>query len=133
MKKLVLYISVLSLVLFSSCYDDDISYSKPGKAITPVSSLEANALNDSVSLTWDLPSNYPEAVVQPLSVIIYVSIDGIREGGGITLNDNPQSYIYKPYDSAKNYKFTVKVMASLMTTKAYESDLFYSSGSTIAL
>ncbi|MBC9795720.1 DUF4945 domain-containing protein [Sinomicrobium weinanense] len=133
MKKYVFYIFIWSLLLCSGCYDDDIITSKPGEPIDPVSNLAANAEGDQVNLSWDLPSAYPENVIEPVSVLIHVSVDGRREGGSITLEDNAVSYTYSPYDPAKTYRFTVKVMAHAEPSEDYQSGLFYSPGSTIEL
>ena len=132
MKKYLFFISVLSLGLLLSCYDDDISYDKPGEPIDPVSDLSATPQGDQVLLSWSLPSGYPSDVIQPVSVQINVSIDGRREGGNIVLDGNPTSWSY-PYDSARTYRFTVKVLTHIETTQPHESDLRLSPGETVEI
>lgn len=133
MKKYVFYILMLSSVLAAGCYDDDVITSKPGEPIDPVSNLAADTMEGQLVLTWDLPAAYPENVIEPVSVQIHISIDGRKEGGAITLENDPVSFTYSPYDPAKEYKFTVKVVAGMETSEDYQSDLFYSPGNTIEL
>tara|TARA_R100001369_G_C3272671_1_gene160350 strand:- start:365 stop:775 length:411 start_codon:yes stop_codon:yes gene_type:complete len=136
MKKIVFYISVCSLILFCGCYDDSPIESKPGESIDPVTNLQANIREgeeEDIVLNWDLPSDYPEDVIEPVSVHIQVKIDGRREGGDIVLDSAPETYTYSPYDESMNYSFTVKVLAIVETSEPHESDLRYSLGETVEL
>lgn len=141
MKKIVFYISVCTLILFCGCYDDSPIESKPGEAIDPVTNLQASIRNaeedaeaeEEVVLSWDLPSDYPQDVIEPVSVHIQVRIDGRREGGDIVLDDAPETYTYSPYDESMDYRFTVKVLADVETSEPHESDLRYSLGETVEL
>lgn len=133
MKKYLFYISILSVFLLGGCYGDEISYYKPGEPISPVTNLTANPSGEEVVLNWSLPTSYPGDVIQPVSVQITVHIDGRREGGAIVLEDNPSSFSFMPYDPAKEYRFTVKVMTHIETDEEFESDLRYSLGETVSL
>lgn len=132
MKKYMLIISILSMGLLLGCYDDDISYNKPGEPIDPVSNLTATPGADQVVLSWNLPSSYPNDVIQPVSVQINVTIDGRREGGNIVLEGNPTSFTH-PYDASRSYRFTVKVLTHIETTEPHESDLRLSLGETVEI
>lgn len=132
MKKNVFYILILSILFCSGCYKDEIIDSKPGEAIDPVSNLEYSIADENVILTWDLPSTYPDDIVEPVSVQIRTSIDG-QSGGTVVLEEAPESYTFSSYDSSKEYRFTVKVIGAVDTSDPYVSDLRYSLGQTVAL
>lgn len=132
MKKYVVYISILSVLFCSSCYEDEIIDSKPGESIDPVSNLEYSISSDNVILTWNLPSTYPDDIIEPVLVQIRILIDG-QSGGTVVLERAPESYTFSPYDSSKEYRFTVKVMAEVDTSDPHVSDLRYSLGKTVAL
>lgn len=132
MRKHLVYISIVSFLVLG-CYDDDISYDKPGEPIPPVTGLSANPAGEEVELSWKLPTSFPNDVIQPVAVQITVSVDGRVEGGAIVVEDNPSNFIFAPYDSSKTYRFTVKVMTDIETTEPYESDLRYSLGETVEL
>lgn len=132
MKKYLFIISILSIGLFLGCYDDDISYDKPGEPIDPVANLTATPQGEEVVISWTLPSSYPNDVIQPVSVQINVSIDGRREGGNIVLEGNPTSFTH-PYDANRSYRFTVKVLTHIETSEPHESDLRLSLGQTVEI
>lgn len=132
MKKYIFYISFLSILFCSGCYDEEIIASKPGEAIDPVTNLEYSISDANVHLTWDMPSTYPEGVIQPVFVQIKVSEDG-RHIATEVLENAPESYTFTSYDPSKEYRFTVKVMANIDTSEPHESDLRYSLGQTVAL
>ncbi len=131
MSKNILYSFLFSIFFLSGCYNDDYIESKPGASLEAVSNLNYEISGDEVILTWDLPQSYPEGVIEPVSVQISTLVNGNREAGNITLSDNPESYTYIPYDSANEYRFTVKVMADYDATEPHVSDLLYSLGNTI--
>lgn len=131
MKNYIFYISFLCILFCSGCYDEEIIVSKPGEAIDPVSNLEYTVSVDSVVLTWDMPSTYPEGVIEPVFVHIKVSEDGKHVATPV-LENAPESFTY-PYDPSKEYRFTVKVMANVNTSEPHESDLRYSLGRTVNL
>lgn len=133
MKKALIFLMLVTSISITGCYDDDILTSKGGEPIEMVTNLDASVSGNNATLSWNLPASYPEGIITPVSVQIVVTIDGSREGGAIVLDDNPTSYVYSNYDSSKEYRFTVKVMAMKETMEDYESDTFYSSGNTITL
>lgn len=131
MKKYIFCFSIFCFFLCSGCYEDDIVSSKPGREIDPVNNLNYNKSGEDVILTWELPSDYPDDINEPVSVQINVSVNGAKEGGAIVLENNPHSYTYSNYNSSESYRFTVKVMANMKKSDPYISDLWYSKGKTI--
>ena len=119
-------------MLSASCRDEDVLLSKPGEPIQPVSNLGSSFFGPDVILTWELPQDYPDDVVQPVSVMVRVTIDGHNEGD-VILENAPTSYTHPGYDPAKAYKFTVKVRGEVETDDPAESDLRYSLGQTVNL
>lgn len=135
MKKSIFYISILSMMFCFGCYEEELITSKPGgEIIGPVTNLDYSIVEEGVHLTWDLPSSYPEDVIEPVNVEINVSVDGIEEGGAITLVEAPTSYTFTEYDPSKKYRFTVKIFANVdITGEPYASGLTYSLGKTLEL
>jgi hypothetical protein len=130
MKKYVSYISILGVMLFLACREDEILLSKPGEEVSPVTNLAYTLSGSDVNLTWSLPADLPDDIVSPVSVQVRATIDG-HNGGTVTLANDPTSYIFPGYDPSKKYRFTVKVMASVDTDDPAVSDLRYSPGQTI--
>jgi hypothetical protein len=131
MKKYFFYILILSVLLYSGCYEDEIIDSKPGEAIDPVTDLEYAIAETHVNLRWEFPSAYPEDILQPVSVLVRITVDGQTEGT-VILEEAPVSYTYTAYDPSKTYRFTVKVVGAVETSDPYASDLRYSLGKTVA-
>jgi hypothetical protein len=132
MKKYLFYLSILSVLFLYSCQDEEILLSKPGEAIDPVTDLDYSIVDDKVNLKWKLPSSFPDDIIQPVSVHIRISSNG-QNAGTEVIEGDPASFTFSPYDTSKEYKFTVKVMADVDTENPHESDLRYSLGNTIKL
>jgi hypothetical protein len=130
MKKYAAYIAVLCVTLFMACREEEILLSKPGEALKPVTNLAHTISGNDAVLTWDLPSEFPDDVITPVSVQVRITIDGLS-GGNVILQGAPETYTFLGYDAAKNYKFTVKVTAAVDTDDPAESNLRYSPGQTI--
>ena len=130
MKNFILTIVCVGLMICSGCKDEKIIDSKPGKPIEPVTNLNYTIADGAVQLSWKLPSDYPDDVIQPVSVQITATIDGKNEGNTV-IEAAPETYVYSPYVPGVTHKFTVKVMASVDTTEPYESDLRLSLGNTV--
>lgn len=131
MKKYIFCILIFCVLFCSGCYEDEIIDSKPGEAIDVVTNLEYDIAGSNVNLTWDLPATYPDDVIEPVSVLIRITVDG-QSGGTVVLEEAPTSYTFSPYDSSKEYRFTVKVMGEVDTSDPNVSDLRYSLGETVA-
>lgn len=131
MKKYIFYISILSVLFYSACNKDDIITSKPGKPISPVTNLAYSISDSNINLTWKLPSALPDDIIPPVSVLIKISIDG-QNRGTLVLENAPENYTFSPYDPAKTYRFTVKVMGKVNTQDKNFSNLRYSPGETIS-
>lgn len=115
--------------MLSAC-EYEIIDSKPGESISPVTNLSHSVSEDEVMLTWDLPSSYPDDIVQPVSVMIRITRDG-NNAGTVVLDDAPESYTYDAYDPSQTFKFTVKVRGEVDTDDPNVSDVRYSLGTTV--
>lgn len=131
MKKHIFYISILCVLFCSACYKEEIITSKPGQPIGTVTNLEHSISDSNINLTWKLPSSLPNDIIKPVSVLMIVSIDD-QNKGSMVLENAPESYTYTPYDPAKKYKFTVKVMGKVDTKDPNVSNLRYSPGQTVS-
>lgn len=131
MKKYFIYISILSALFYTACQKDEIITSKPGEPIGPVTNLEHSASDTNINLTWKLPATLPADIIKPVSVFITTSIDGQNKGNAV-LDNAPETYTFSPYDAAKKYRFTVKVMGKVDTKSPNVSSLRYSPGQTVS-
>ncbi|MEX2593083.1 MAG: DUF4945 domain-containing protein [Anditalea sp.] len=131
MKNLIFYIFTFCIILSTGCNRDEIIPSKPGEALYPVEDLQYAIDDSNVILTWQLPSSFSDEIIQPVSVLVRISIDG-QNAGTHVLQSAPESYSYSPYDPLKEYRFTVKVMGDVDTVDPHVSDLRYSLGKTVA-
>lgn len=131
MKKYLFYISIICAFFCAGCEDEEILLSKPGESIAPVTNLQHTISDGNAVLTWDLPATLPDDIIEPVAVLIKVSIDG-QNAGTHVLENAPVSYTHAPYDPSKEYKFTVKVQGEVDTTDPYRSKLRISPGNTIA-
>ena len=129
MKKIFYFIIVMFIV--SSCTYEIID-SKPGESVNPVTNLNYTVSGSDVTLTWDLPTSYPDDIIQPVSVFIKVTKDG-QAAGTFVVEDSPVTYTFTGYDEAEVYRFTVKVQANVNTDDPNLSELRYSSGNTIEI
>ena len=129
MKKLAYFFIMFSILVFSAC-EYEIIDSKPGEPLDPVSNLNYSISGSEVTLTWDLPTSYPDDIIQPVSVFIRIIINGVNAGTQ-TLEGAPESYTFTGYDPQDTYKFIVKVRGEVDTDNPNLSDLRYSLGSTI--
>lgn len=131
MNNFLLYISAFCLILISGCNKDEILPYKPGEALQPVENLDFTLADTEVLLTWNLPTSYPDVIVQPVSVQIRISVDG-QNAGTHVLENAPESYTFSPYEPQRNYRFTVKVMGDVDTMDPHRSNMKYSLGETVA-
>jgi hypothetical protein len=129
MKKVAFLLLITSVFMLSAC-EYEIIDSKPGESISPVTNLSHSVSEDEVMLTWDLPSSYPDDIVQPVSVMIRITRDG-NNAGTVVLDDAPESYTYDAYDPSQTFKFTVKVRGEVDTDDPNVSDVRYSLGTTV--
>jgi len=119
---------MISLFVFTAC-EYEIIDSKPGESLDPVSNLNYSVSGSEVTLTWDLPTSYPDDIIQPVSVFIRITRNG-ASAGTQTISEAPTSFTF-PYESGSSYKFIVKVMGEVDTDNKNFSDLRYSPGVTI--
>lgn len=131
MKKFIFHITTFCIILFTGCNRDEIIPSKPGEAILPVEDLQYAIADTDVNLTWNLPSSFSEEIIQPVSILVRISVDG-QNAGTYVLENAPESYTYNSYDPLKDYRFTVKVMGDVDTMDPHVSNLRYSLGKTVA-
>lgn len=132
MKKYLLYIYFLGILFCAGCSKEELITSKPGESIAPVTNLAYSVAENQVNLTWKLPATFSEDIMQPVTVLVRISVDG-QSGGTQVLENAPESFSYLSYDPAKKYRFTVKVQGKVNTTDPYRSKLRVSPGSTVAL
>ena len=131
MKKVIFYISILCVLIFSGCTDRTILDSKPGEAIYPVTNLHYTIAGTNVNLTWDLPSKIPSDINLPVSIYIQVKRDNVSVLS-VTLPDEPVSYAYDSYNSSNQYIIIVKVMGNVNTKDPNVSSLRYSPGVSVS-
>ena len=131
MKKIIYYITVISILIISGCTDREILDLKPGEPIDPVKNLQYSISGTDVNLTWTLPSSYPDDIIQPVSIFLRINRDGVTIQQ-TTLKDSPTSYVYKSYDALKKYTIIVKVVGSVNTTDPNVSNLRYSLGASVS-
>ena len=129
MKNYIFYISMVCLLLCSSCKDEEILSSKPGESIAPVNNLQYAISGNNATLTWDLPTAFPADIVQPVSVLVQRFEDG-RSVGSPVLANAPKSITY-PYSPTKKYKYIIKVQGAVNSTDPYVSKLRISPGQTV--
>jgi effector-binding domain-containing protein len=132
MKK-ILYLSVCSLLLLVfGCYDREILDSKEGESIDPVTNLSYIVNGDQVTLMWDLPSHYPDDIVQPASVFIDIFKDGINISS-LTLGGAPTTCTIGSYSPSSTFRYIVKVFAYVNTTDPNMSGSRYSLGEVVVI
>ena len=119
------------MFIVSSCAYEIID-SKPGESVNPVTNLNYTVSGSDVTLTWDLPTFYPDDIIQPVSVFIKVIKDG-QAAGTFVVEDSPVTYTFTGYDETEVYRFTVKVQANVNTDDPNLSELRYSLGNTIEI
>ncbi len=130
MKKVLFYISMFYFMIFMGCTDREILDSKPGEAIDPITNLQYTIAGTVVTLSWGLPSQIPDDIIQPVSIYIKILRDGVNIEN-ITLPDAPVSYVYDSYDSSRDYTMIVKVMGQVNSTDPNVSNLRYSLGASV--
>jgi hypothetical protein len=131
MKRYIFYSLILWVLFCSGCREEEIILSKPGEAIDPVTNLEYAIAESNATLTWNLPANLPDDIIEPVSVLIRVTEDGNAKGSFV-VEDAPESFTYSLYDPSKTYRFTVKVQGAVDTSDPYRSKLRISPGKTVA-
>jgi hypothetical protein len=123
-----IYFGCLIIVaLLTSCTDRHIIDSKEGESINPVTGLTHTVNAPEVVFNWQLPSSYPQDVIQPVSIFLTVYKDN-KKVSTITLPDAPTTYTYTGYSSASAYRFIFKVLGDVDTDDLNKSKLRYSSG-----
>ena len=113
------------------CTDREILDSKPGEAIDSVTNLQYTIAGTDVTLSWDLPSQIPDDIIDPVSIYITILRDGVAIEN-ITLPDAPESYVFDAYDSSRDYTVIVKVLGDVDTTDPNVSKLRYSLGVSVS-
>lgn len=131
MKKVQYYISILCVLIFMGCTDREILDLKPGEAIDSITNLQYAIAGTDVTLTWDLPSQIPDDIINPVSIYITILRDGVSIGN-ITLPNAPVSYVFDSYDSSRDYTIIVKVLGNVNTTDPDVSKLRYSLGVSVS-
>lgn len=132
MKTPIFYILMIALLYCSGCYNDEVIDAKPGERIEPVTNLDYAVSGNEVTLSWSLPGELPDDIIQPVSIHIRTKIDG-QDQGAVILDEAPGSYTFSTYDASKAYRFTVKILGRVDTTDPYESSQRYSLGQTVAI
>lgn len=132
MRKKVFYMAILCILIFSGCKDYEIIDSKPGAPIDAVTNLASTISGNNVTLSWTLPTSYPNDILQPVSVMVAININGQLVETKEVLN-TPISFTYSSYDLSKKYRFTVKVKGNVDTKDLTFSNLRYSLGQTVVL
>lgn len=136
----------LLLIVFSAC-EYEIIDSKLGESVDTVSNLDYSISEGDITLTWDLPSSYPNDIIQPVSIFIRVTkrdkerpseeyplySPATLNAGTFTIDGNPTSFTYTQYDPRYSYRFTIKVMAKVDVNSPNFSDLRYSKGVIIEI
>ena len=130
MKHILFYINMVFLILlYAGCSEYEVIDSKPGESIDPVSNLQAIEVDNTVVLTWNLPSSFPDDIILPVSVVVQVYVSktfvapalmDLSKTKEVTLTLAPETYTYTEYDPAKTYVFVVKVKGDVDGTK-YEN------------
>ena len=131
MRKLIYVIILATISVFTSC-EYDILDSKPGEPLPPVSNVTQTVNGTNVTLSWNLPTSYPADVIQPVSVVVRITKDGVAAGTHV-LNNAPTNFTYSGYESGSKYRFTVKVRANVDTVEPHLSNLRYSPGVTVEI
>ncbi len=132
MKKFYLLILFIIAASLTGCYDREILGSKDGESINPISNLSFTTAAPQVVFTWNMPSGYPEDIVQPVSVVVTIYRNDVKVST-ITLANAPTTYTYTSYSSANTYRFIFKVMAAVDTDDPNKATLRYSSGKVAVL
>lgn len=130
MRKLTFLITIISILIFAGCIDREIIDSKPGESIDPVTNLDYTISDTDVSLTWSLPTSFPNDILQPVSASIKITKNGVMIVSKI-VEDAPTSFTYSGYESTEVYRVTVKVVGDVDTTDPNLSKLRYSYGETV--
>jgi len=137
MEKYVFGIVILFALLGQACTDRDIIDAKEGVSLPPVSDLSiGDAGNGKVRLTWGIPTAIPQAVNQPLNVLVEVRelIESWRSQVVFSSNlaDAPTSFDYDLPDPSKTYQFTVKLNGRLKEVDPNYSSTIYSLGQSVS-
>lgn len=131
MKK-VYFGCLIIITLITSCTDRQIIDSKEGESINPVTDLNYSVNAPEVIFTWQMPTSYPQDIMQPVSVFVTIYKDN-KKVSSITLPDAPTTYTYATYNSASTYRFIFKVLGNVDTDDLNKSKLRYSLGSVAVI
>lgn len=135
MKQILSISAVMLTVLVSACTKNTVE-NKAGISLPTVNNLAVSPLSDSVvHVTWELPGDINENILQPLNVYLevkeVVSSTRIVPVFNITIPDNPSSYDYQLPDPAKTYHITVKLNGMVNSTDPNYSNNIFSLGQTV--
>ncbi len=113
-----------------------IHETKPGVSLPAVTGLTAApADSNRVLLTWQVPGDISDNIVQPLSVFVEVRApvsNRVVSIFTVTLPDGPTEYLYQlPDSSATQYQLTVKLNGMTKSNDVNFSNTIYSPGETV--
>lgn len=117
MKRLFYLTFVLAMISFTACNDADIFEPVYGDPIDPVTDLQYSISGNTVTITWVLPSSYPDDIIQPVSVNLVID-DGGPRPMALVLPEAPESFVYEGYNPEMSYGVTVKVRGDVDKDKS---------------
>jgi len=125
---------ILTVILFTGCYDRDIIDRKDFHHSLPkVENLSYSLQGNVVALTWQIPDNISEAFTRPIQVKIQVVENDIYRQVVTVYDEQNRAEI--TIDPAKDYRFIVKLLGFL-TPEAREvgfTDRVFSEGEIIVI
>lgn len=125
---------ILTVILFTGCYDRDIIDRKDFHHSLPkVENLSYSLQGNVVALTWQIPDNISEAFTRPIQVKIQVVENDIYRQVVTVYDEQNRAEI--TIDPAKDYRFIVKLLGFL-TPEAREvgfTDMVFSEGEIIVI
>jgi len=101
--------SILAMILFTACNDVDVFEPVYGDPIDPVTDLKYSISGNIVTITWVLPSSYPDDIVQPVSIYLVFNYGG-QKPMTMVLPEAPISFVFDEYNPEMSYKAIVKVL-----------------------
>ncbi len=131
MKYLCTFLLIITAAFTTGCYDRDILDFKEGESIDPVSNLTHTVNGTAIVFSWELPTSYPEDIIQPVSVYLTVYKNNTQVST-ITIT-NTSTYTYTGYTPTSAYRFIFKVKAAVDTSDPNKSNVRYSGGVVVVL
>lgn len=133
MKSIVKYIILICVLLtFTQCYDRDVLGHKDGVSLPEVTGLQTSLAGNTVTLTWNLPSNISDEVNQPISVFVQIYKGTVRESFHYLRND-PTTFSYTLEEPQKSYRAVVKLEGTLKNPEYGKSSYILSLGQTVEI